>query len=125
MAGTIVADTLTHSTAGSIATNYVVNGSAKAWVNYKGTTTNEVRDSLNVASVSDDAVGVFTMNYSNSLNNSSYAATGSIDGSGVVSGAVLEIRSYGTGSLGLRSMHANLSNTDMPTIGADIHGDLA
>jgi hypothetical protein len=30
MAGTIVADTLTHSTAGSIATNYVVEGSAKA-----------------------------------------------------------------------------------------------
>ena len=29
--GTLKADTLTHSTAGSLATNYVVNGSAKAW----------------------------------------------------------------------------------------------
>ena len=32
MAGKIIADTLEHSTAGSIATNYVVDGSAKAWV---------------------------------------------------------------------------------------------
>ena len=32
MAGKIVADTLEHSTAGSIATNYVVEGSLKAWV---------------------------------------------------------------------------------------------
>ena len=31
MAGKIIADTLEHSTAGSIATNYVVEGSAKAW----------------------------------------------------------------------------------------------
>ena len=31
--GKIVADTLEHSTAGSIATNYVVEGSAKAWCN--------------------------------------------------------------------------------------------
>ena len=29
--GTLKADTLTHSTAGSLDTNYVVNGSAKAW----------------------------------------------------------------------------------------------
>ena len=37
--GTLKADTLTHSTAGSLATNYVVNGSAKAWVNFNGTGT--------------------------------------------------------------------------------------
>ena len=30
--GTLKADTLTHSTAGSLDTNYVVNGSAKAWL---------------------------------------------------------------------------------------------
>ena len=29
--GTLKADTLTHSTAGSLATNYVVNGSAKVF----------------------------------------------------------------------------------------------
>ncbi|BCV06953.1 MAG: hypothetical protein CM15mV148_070 [uncultured marine virus] len=33
--GTLKADTLTHSTAGSLATNYVVEGSAKAWIRYE------------------------------------------------------------------------------------------
>ena len=40
MAGKIIADTLEHSTAGSVTTDYVVNGSAKAWSNlmdYTGT----------------------------------------------------------------------------------------
>ena len=123
--GIVSAGDITVTSEGGAATQSLQQGLSKAWVNYKGTTTNEVRDSLNVASVSDDGAGVFTVNYSNSFNNSSYAATGSIDGTGVVSGAVLEIRDYGTSSLVLRSMHSNLSNTDMPTIGADIHGDLA
>ena len=37
--GKIKADTLEHSTAGSLDTSYVVNGSAKAWVNFNGTST--------------------------------------------------------------------------------------
>ena len=53
MAGKIVADTLEHSTAGSIATNYLVKGSAKAWVNIDGTGTTQIRDSLNVSGVVD------------------------------------------------------------------------
>ena len=44
MAGKIVADTLEHSTAGSIATNYLVEGSSKAWYHldndYSGTNPN-------------------------------------------------------------------------------------
>jgi hypothetical protein len=34
MAGKIIADQIEHSTAGSLDTSYVVNGSAKAWVNF-------------------------------------------------------------------------------------------
>ena len=34
--GKIKADTLEHSTAGSLDTSYVVNGSAKAWTNING-----------------------------------------------------------------------------------------
>ena len=34
MAGKIIADTLEHSTAGSLTTDYVVNGSAKAWIRF-------------------------------------------------------------------------------------------
>ena len=48
--GTLKADTLTHSTAGSLATNFVVEGSAKAWLNLNGTGTIATRDSFNVTS---------------------------------------------------------------------------
>jgi|DEB0MinimDraft_6_1074348.scaffolds.fasta_scaffold66855_2 hypothetical protein len=67
MAGKIVADTLEHSTAGSIATNYVVNGSAKAWVNYDGTITPAVRDSFNHSSITDNANADHTITHTNAF----------------------------------------------------------
>lgn len=76
MAGTIAADTLTHSTAGSIATNYVVEGSAKAWVNFNGSGTLAVRDSFNIASVTDGGTGNFTPNFSNAFDNTNYIGLG-------------------------------------------------
>jgi hypothetical protein len=75
MAGTIVADTLTHSTAGSIATNYVVEGSAKAWVHYTGTGTQVIDDSLNTSGITDGGTGLSTVAFSSSLANSNYAFT--------------------------------------------------
>jgi len=47
---------------------------AKAWVNFDQYYTNTIRDSYNVSSVSDDAVGKHTITYSNSMNNASYTA---------------------------------------------------
>ena len=56
MAGKIVADTLEHSTAGSIATNYVVEGSAKAFCSTDGDTT--IDDSLNISSATDEEITI-------------------------------------------------------------------
>jgi len=88
MAGTIVADTLTHSTAGSIATNYVVEGSAKAWVNFNGTGTIASRDSLNVSGLVDNSTG----NYSNNLINSMSAANFSSFAGGDVNNSNDDVR---------------------------------
>ena len=76
MAGKIIADTLEHSTAGSIATSYVVNGSAKMWHNIAGSGTVTTADSFNVSSVSDMATGGYKSNLTNSMSNSDYAAGG-------------------------------------------------
>ena len=38
----------------TVGTSYVVNGSAKAWVNFNGSGTIAVRNSLNVASLTDN-----------------------------------------------------------------------
>ena len=66
--GKIKADTLEHSTAGSLDTSYVVNGSEKVWVNFNGTGTVAIRDSLNTSSITDVATGRYRPNYTNSFN---------------------------------------------------------
>ena len=59
----------------SVPTNTVVHGSAKAWANYDGTVPS-VRDSLNLSSLTDNATGDFTANYSAAFANANYAAKG-------------------------------------------------
>jgi len=54
--------------ANSVAMEYVAGGSAKAWVSYKGTATNAVKDSLNISSVTDASTGRYLPQFSNSFN---------------------------------------------------------
>jgi|11_taG_2_1085331.scaffolds.fasta_scaffold73486_2 hypothetical protein len=74
--GKIKADTLEHSTAGSVDTQYVVNGSAKSWVNFNGSGTVAIRDSYNVSSLADSDVGIYTLSWSNSFANDDYSSAG-------------------------------------------------
>ena len=76
MAGKIIADTLETGAGADIATSYVVNGSAKAWVNLDATGTPAARDSLNLSTITDNAAGDFTLNWSSSMDNANYSATG-------------------------------------------------
>ena len=55
--GKIKADTLEHSTARSLDTQYVVNGSAKAWCKFGPDA--QPDDSFNIASGTDVAVGQY------------------------------------------------------------------
>ena len=66
MAGKIVADTLEHSSEGTVDTQYVVNGTAKVIITFDptGPTTQK---SHNVSSVADDDVGRFTVNTTNAF----------------------------------------------------------
>ena len=76
--GIIKADTLTHSTAGSLATNFVVNGSAKAWAKWDASSTVTLDDSLNTTSITDNGTGDFEQNLTNSMNNADYSVTATI-----------------------------------------------
>ena len=67
--GTLKADTLTHSTAGSLATNFVVRGSLKAFSNFDQATIN---DSFNTSSMTDNGTGDYQINYTNSMSNANY-----------------------------------------------------
>ena len=130
MAGTIIADTLTHSTAGSVTTDYVVNGSAKAWVNFNGTGTIAARDSLNLSSLTDDGTALYTVNYSSSLANANYCLLGGNKYTGSGTGLNLVLKNVTTplttsSSEIFSTPDFSASATDNPFMMLDVKGDLA
>lgn len=73
MAGKIVADTLEHSTAGSVTTDFVVEGSAKQWANLVGTGTATIVDSLNTSSITDNGTGNYDFDLTNAFSTDNYS----------------------------------------------------
>jgi len=59
----------------SVGTGYVVNGSAKAWVNFTGTGTVAIDDSLNTSSITDNSTGRYEANPTNNFANANYCLT--------------------------------------------------
>ena len=47
----------------TVGTSYVVNGSAKAWVNFFGGTPISIRNSFNTSSLTDNGIGDYLTNY--------------------------------------------------------------
>jgi hypothetical protein len=58
------------------ATN-VIQGSAKAWVNFNGTGTVAIRASYNVSSITDNGTGDYTVNFTTAMPDANYSYTGS------------------------------------------------
>jgi len=128
MAGKIVADTLEHSTAGSIATNYVVEGSAKVWNCFNASGTITLRDSLNVASLTDNGTSNFDTNLTSSFTNDDYSFQGAV---GIHAGAALQFvgganaTAKDTGQYGIRSSNHTGSFGDSDDYMTVAHGELA
>ena len=59
----------------SIATSVVASGSAKAWVNFNGTSTVAIRASNNVGSITDNGSGDYTANITSAITDANYAVT--------------------------------------------------
>lgn len=75
----------------------VINGCAKAWVNFNGTGTPAIRASYNVASITDNGVGDYTINFTTALADANYAAVGSSgDGSAANNSVVVGPRATPT-----------------------------
>lgn len=127
MAGTIAADTLTHSTAGSLTTDYVVNGSAKMWINFNGTGTPAARGSLNHSSITDEGTGYYTLTATNAMSDTNYAPFGG--GTQVTdSGDNNRFSStwvHSSSSVRLVFDAYSIGNLDSAYLTAMAHGDLA
>jgi hypothetical protein len=125
MAGTIVADTLTHSTAGSLTTDYVVNGSAKGWIygTYSGGAPSD-GNSLNVSSLTDNGVGRLQINLSNSFGGVDYAVNANSRQSTNVD-ASQNILTNSASQAEPRFYESGTTATDPSHFYCVMHGDLA
>ncbi|REJ63738.1 MAG: hypothetical protein DWQ21_02170 [Bacteroidetes bacterium] len=120
--GTLKADTLTHSTAGSLATNFVVNGSAKHWVHFNGQGTIAIYSggSLNTSSLSDTGTGDYSVNLTSAMSggDSCYIDAG---------GSANQTRTFQNTASSYNIDCQNSSGTaeDRADVGGIAHGDLA
>lgn len=60
----------------SVPVDTVINGSAKAWVNFNGTGTVAIRASFNVTSITDNGTGDYTVNFTTAMPDANYAISG-------------------------------------------------
>lgn len=59
----------------TVGSEYLVHGSAKAWVNFNGTGTVAVRDSFNVSSLTDVGTGDYNVNHSNNMSSANFSTS--------------------------------------------------
>ena len=57
----------------SVPSDTVINGSAKAWVNFNGTGVVAIRASFNVSSITDNGTGDYTVNFTVAMVDANYA----------------------------------------------------
>tara|TARA_Y100001938_G_C7906956_1_gene337544 strand:+ start:108 stop:491 length:384 start_codon:yes stop_codon:yes gene_type:complete len=124
--GKIKADTLEHSTAGTVDTQFVVNGSAKQWVNLDGTGTAAIQDSLNCTSFTDGGTGDYQPNFVNAMGNANYSVNCTGGDSGDRYHGDLVSKGSATTSL-YRTYWVNTSASanDCDIVCTSVHGDLA
>ena len=77
MAGTLTISTLSDGTNSTSSTN-CIQGSAKAWVNFNGTTST-IKASYNVSSITSIATGKKQVNMTNAMSDTNYSAVASVN----------------------------------------------
>jgi hypothetical protein len=73
----------------SVPVDTVVDGSAKAWVNFNGTGTVAIRAAFNVSSITDLGVGTYRVNLTTAMPDVNYAVTCSCQILSVTGGYVI------------------------------------
>jgi hypothetical protein len=79
MAGTVVADTLQNGAGTSTSMDNAINGSAKAWaaLNYNAGSAVSLNAGYNVSSVTRNATGDYSINFTTALSDANYAVSSS------------------------------------------------
>ena len=109
-------------------TTNLQQGLAKAWLNYKGTSTNAINDSFNTATVTDNNTGDYTQNLTTSFStaNNSYTLSTQAEPGNEDNGMYTYLQTFATGTFRFGARTArNSGKTDVDFIFPKIHGDLA
>jgi hypothetical protein len=77
---TLVAQTISNGSVSTSSAN-VIQGSAKAWVNFNGSG-GTIRSSYNVSSITVNGTGDYRINYTNAFANANYSFVGCCSGNG-------------------------------------------
>ena len=120
----------------TVETGYVLNGSAKCWVNFTSIGTVTTRDSFNVASLTDLSTGQFEVNFTSSMANTGYKPDGwsnsnsaynnfSGNAQQAIGTSHSNMGGMLTGSCSYGSYQTSLGYTDSQLIFFSVHGDLA
>ena len=83
---TLKVNTIQNTSGGSSSTpEQIEQGRAKVWINFNGggpsNNAVSIRDSFNVSSITDHAIGDYTLNFTNALGSANYAIAGCTIGS--------------------------------------------
>ena len=119
---TLVAQTISNGTVSTSSAN-VIQGSAKAWVNFNGTGTVAIRSSYNVSSITDGGVGDYTINFTNALADANYsviASSGGASGGNIMMTPFVGSTPTTTAYRLLSYTYAGGGNIDMPNINAAV-----
>lgn len=113
MAVTLNASTITINnsivqTPGGSAPSYL----ARAWVNFNGVGTVSIRASGNVASITDNGVGDYTVNMSTGLDDANYALIGTAGAGNANLICVSTNFAYNTASVRIQTLYQNISGYD-------------
>jgi hypothetical protein len=98
---------------------------ARAWVNFNGTGTVAIRESVNVSSITDHGAGDYTVNFSTAMPNENYAVSGMANWDGTSRGALVAInnlRTMASSSVPITTMFSsNWSLFDTSVVTVVIH----
>jgi hypothetical protein len=107
--GTLQTDVINSST-GLFSTNNAYSGIAKAWVNFTGSTIN---GSFNVSSITVNASGDYSINFTTAMANTNYAMAGAaqIDTSNTAAGLLVVTLGRWTGNPSTSSLRVSVVNS--------------
>ena len=106
-------------TVGASATQSLEQGLAKVWGNLNGSGTIALRDSFNVASVTDNGTGQYDFNYTNNMNDANYAG---IEGTNASLTFYYDTQ---TGETQIRTYNTSSNLADYSRVHISCLGDLA